>query len=476
MKKVICMFLAIICGITSVMFGFSWLKKPTKTANASVFSEEELIKKDIINPTNLNSSQSVDAIKNESLFDTKNKKIREGNVIVPKTQTNNNIYSSYDISENSFSLTDSVYVWIFIPNAIYNNLTISFENGSGNYLKWTLDDSKLSSDLRGINISDIYYGWRLFEFPVDMAETDDFIGVIDEAKFNKFNISYSREGGTLTDGSANKFMFYHLYSASKFSNDISIVGAQSYACYSIKDNYFATKNYFIDEEIVFTDIRDIFDYFIIGSTNIYQNISTNYSWDIKLIEPNDDEHDLWYESGSKSIKYIFDMIGSHKLEVRLYENRILEKNVPVFYYSTNISVNDFVIGAFSGFDYKFKVNEKNAITFNISSYFKSNGDIIVELEDQDLANVSYYIKDGIIYIELEGLKKGETKINIKATALKPGLNQVLDFSCSADVEFEDIAKKPSSEVFLWVVLGVYGVGFTIFVVISLVKARRVSVK
>ena len=90
--------------------------------------------------------------------------------------------------------------------------------------------------------------------------------------------------------------------------------------------------------------------------------------------------------------------------------------------------------------------------------------------------MTHYIKDGVCYIQVNGLKEGEFDLIVKAKGERLGTNEVKEYSVKTVAKVIDSDKKSASEVFLWVVLCVYGGGFAIFLIISLVKARQVSVK
>lgn len=477
MKKVFGIILAVMISITSVMFDFSWLNHDVKTANAEVveqFQESELKNKvDIVDPVNLNGSLSYDSKENQSIFDYDNEKLREGKVIVPKTKnTNKDIESIYQVKEFSVSFDDSIFIWIFIPDNEIYNLSISFFSNNGEKINWFVSRANLTLWLNGAKINNFTYGWRLFEFCVSDAEMlGEVKNNLTNIEFNNFKVEYYSDEGIIVQDNNNSFAFFSIQKANKFSNFSHIVASQEYVVYKFNQEFLKDDNvYFINEEIIFTSVSKVFEYLIVGEINLKDYSNSNYFWEINIIDPNGKKTDKVFGE-----KYIFENIGYHSIQFKL-KQFVSTGSDTIMFFSTDVYADYYVLGAFTNVDYEVDTNETKLITFNISSYFEITSDINVEVIDKSLATVTYYIEDGVCYIELTGVSEGETKISVSAEGVQPGNYEPVMFKCSTSIKVKNLSQKSTSEVILLVVLGCYGVSFIIFVVISLVKSRHISVK
>ena len=472
MKKVICTILAVLFSITSVMLAFSWLNKSNNSANASVFNENALSGKvNIVDPLNVSGTLFSDAVQNKSLFDYETKSVREGYSIVPKTTNKaNDINSSYEVNSFSLNESESVYIWIFIPNEYFYDLTIEFKTNDSKAITWSFPTLKLTSMLDANTKENCTYGWRLFELSVADAEMEEPVQAnLNSLTFKIFNISYINNRGIFVESNKNQFSFYHIYKAKSFSFRSTIVDAQNYVVYDLKADYFRGNTYFIDEEFLFTGVKNLFNFLIAGQVNLCEETNNDYSWSITVTDSEGKTFDKAFGE-----KYIFEHFGYHKIEFILSEYRGANIEA-ILYLPFTIYVDYFILGSFTNVGYEIDTGETKVITFNISKYFEKTGDVVAYVSDKNKASVTYYMKDGVFYIEVTGIKKGEIKIFVEATGKRVGTDEILTYSCSTVADIEYVGKS-SSEIFLWVILGIYGAGFAIFIAISLVKARKVSVK
>ena len=475
MKKQLSFILALLISITSVMFAFSWLFQPKQETNAQeVFNENNLKDKvDIVDPNNMNAAFLTDMVENQNPFNLSTKEMMTGYSVVPKTTNNlKDIDSAYVIDEFSVVPEESIFMWIFIPNDYYFDLTIAFEDASSNRISWTFSRADLLSMLEDSKLDRYAYGWRLFEFclsDADMTETvEDNISFY---KFKTMKVSYINNTGTFVEKNKNKFSFYHVFRARSFSNYSCIVDTQTYVQYKLNSNFVGDRAYYIDDEILFTNIKSIFDVLIIGQTNLRDYSNSNYSFEISVQDPKGDVISKYFGE-----KFIFDTIGYHRVSFTIKEFRS-EKSEIVLFEQLDFYVDYFAIGSFTNVNYIFEEGEKTAISFKFSkSFIMNETDIEVQSSDKTIAEVTHYIKDGVCYIHVTGLKEGEFDLIVKAKGERLGTNDIKVYSVKTAANVIDSDKKSSSEIFLWVVLAIYGGGIAIFVVISLVKARQVSVK
>lgn len=473
MKKVICTILVVLFSITGVMFAFSWLNISKKTASAETFNENALSGKvNIVDPTNLLSSLYVDAVQNKSLFDYETKQARPGYAIFPNPINNaKEINSTYGVEPFSLTRTDSIYIWVFIPNQYCFDLTFKFYSGQGETISWLFEMETLKTMLESHSVENSTYGWRLFELNVSDSLMEDSVKEsLNSIEFKNFNISYIMSDDMIfVESNKNNFAFYHVYKAQSYSNRSKIVHGQNYVIYDLKNGYFRDDAYFIDEEILFSGIKNLFDFLIVGQVDLVNETNSNYSWKITLTDSQSNVSDIAFGE-----KYIFEHYGYHKIEMMLSEYRGANIET-VLYLPFSIYVDLFALGAFTNVGYEVDVGETKLIYFDVSSYFEQTGDIKVYVSDKNKASTTYYVKDGFLNIELTGLKKGDIKIFVEATGKRIGTEEISTFTCSTAAKIKYVGKS-SSEIFLWVILCIYGVGFVIFIAISLVKARKFSVK
>ena len=472
MKKVFGMILAIIVSITSVMFAFSWLKFDQKTASAASiydFKESKLQNKVDILGTNYQIEYSSQLKQNQAPFDEENEKMMTGYSFFPTEDSLKQVNASYYLNGFSISKAESIFMWIFIPTEQTNKLTLTFEAGS-DYIKWDYETGELLTILKDLS-TDMVSGWRLFEFCVNDADMSDGAkNNLSSLSFTKMNLIYANELEVILTETNNKFAFYHVYKATSYLTESGIAKAQEYSVFKAKEEAFS-KHYFIDEEIYFVSAEDIFEYLYVGQLNLLEYPSTNYSWEFVMIDSESEEND--YTFGEK---YVFEKYGIHRLNLTLYEYR-KDDTAIVMFTQFSFNVERFMLGSFTNIGYKVNVGETKLIKFKISDYFEIvENTLIVEVSNKNKASVTYYLKDNICYIELTGLKDGDIMITAQAQSKNFDSNEPKTYFCTTEVEVVDDDKMSSEEIFLWVIFGVCGTGFAIFVVISLVKSRYDGVK
>ena len=476
MKKHLSFVLALLISITSVMFTFSCIFQPKNKTNAYnlEFNENNLIgKNDIVNPDDMEGSFLSDMVLNQNPFDLSTKNMMSGYSVVPKTiNTLKDIDSAYVINEFSLVPDESVFMWIFIPNDYYFDLTIAFEDSYSNEISWTLSRTELAEMLGASKVGNFTYGWRLFEFCVSDATIDEVVrDNISYYEFNTLKVSYINNTGTYIETNKNKFSFYHVFFAKSYSNKTTIVDSQSYTQVKLNSDFIGDRTYYIDDEILFSNVKSMFDVLIVGQVNLREYSDSNYSFEISVQTPKGDLVDKYFGE-----KFIFDSIGYYKVAIMVKEYRENNSEV-VLFEQMDFFVDYFSMGAFTNVNYVFEAEEKTEISFKFSkSFLIQNNDIKIESSDKSIAEVTHYIKDGVCYIQVNGLKEGEFDLIVKAKGERLGTNEVKEYSVKTVAKVIDSDKKSASEVFLWVVLCVYGGGFAIFLIISLVKARQVSVK
>ncbi len=477
MKKVFGMILAIALSITSVMLGFSWLKfdddKQTQAAtHIEIFDEEDLLNKtDILNPEKLYATYANQQSLNKSPFDEKTEKLKTGYTFIPTENKNKEVNVAYFVEEFTTLPDKSIYMWIFIPNEDVYAFNLSFETTEGYSLSWSFTAYEFEHLIESKSTSEITYGWKLFEFCIGDAKksaeiTHSYTGYV----FNKMSISYTAESNVYQDSNKNKLAFYHVYQADSFSSYSTIVDTIEYANYKIKED-FVSDTYFVDEEIYFTSVVDMFEYIYVGQTNLYESSSSLYAWVMEVVDANGEKHEKNFGE-----KFVFSKVGSHSINITIYEFKSTG-SAAVVYIPIVMRVQNFIFGAFTDIDYRFEKDEPTIIYFKISSYFIFDEEsILVFINDKKKADVTYYLEGNMCKITVTGLKKGDTSISVQIDGAKRGAFESKTYKSTTKIVITDEDAKSSEEVFVWVLLGVYAVGFGIFVVISLVKARRVGVK
>jgi hypothetical protein len=170
------------------------------------------------------------------------------------------------------------------------------------------------------------YGWRLFEFCIsDATMTETVEDNIAFYKFKTLKISYINNTGTYIESNKNKFSFYHVFLAKSFSSYTTVVDSQSYVQYKLNSNFVSEKAYYVDDEILFTNVKSLFDVLIIGQTNLRDYSNNNYSFELSVQSPDGDITNKYFGE-----KFIFDAVGYYRVSCSVKEYRTDKSEVVLF--------------------------------------------------------------------------------------------------------------------------------------------------
>ena len=181
------------------------------------------------------------------------------------------------------------------------------------------------------------------------------------------------------------------------------------------------------------------------------------------------------------------MNGVYRVTIRIKEkNQILEGlglSSTLFGSVCNISLNFnsgvFMLGSFNNSNYEMKLDEQQVLTFKINEHFiKTDENYNIRVSDDDYAEIVETRTIGsTIYISVKAKKAGRVTVGVSATGRRAGDDEEQAYTSSADlIIYSDTADNTWKMVLLWVILGIYGVGFICMLIIFLVKSRKNSVK
>ena len=478
MKRFLSLILSIMCGITLVFASFCVPKSQNSASAAdNVFSEETLTdKQDIIGTTG--NFANTTALQNAAPFDKENKTMMAGNSYAPTASSSGQINTKINFSSAGTpfeaSAGESVYVWIYFPQFLLYELKLGFYTNQQKGIYWLFEDAILLDELNDYGAKGFAYGWRMFELrfaDAQLVGLDSAYGTT----FNIFEIVYQVPDNTQTSETVNESLsFYHVYKAKSF-NRTGVCLYQNYSMFELKESFnLALRNLYINDSIKFNGIYDIFEYVIIGNKDVknYSDLAT-YTWSIILNDSNTSTIDIVYGE-----EYTFKKQGWYSINVKLYKRTTqsgITTNDTVLNTSASFYISEFNMGAFSGNNYFFKVGNRHSVKFTMVEDFVLDSDIVVTVNNKNVASATYYIEGNLCYVVVDLLDVGSAKITLTATGHRDGYSEVKTYTSTLDIHVV-YGERNGSQVFLWICFGGFCATLITYGVISFVKARKFGVK
>lgn len=476
-KRILSLILGIMCGITLVFTGFSAPKtKNSVFAAEGVFSEETLQnKQDIIGITGTYANTT--ALSNAAPFDKKNKVMMSGCSYALAASESGQINTKINVgTEGSFEANsnESVFLWIYFPQFLFYELKIGFYNTQQKGIYWHFEDAILLDELNDYGAKGYAYGWRLFE----LKFADAKLSGLDSAygtTYSIFEIVYQVPDGTqTTETVAESLSIYHVYKATSF-NRTGVCQYQNYTMFELKNSFNdKLRNLYTNDSIKFNGIYDIFEYVIIGNKDVksYSDLST-YTWSIILNDSTTSVIDIVYGE-----EYTFKREGWYSINIKLFKKTTqsgITTNDTVLNTSSSFYITQFNMGSFSGNNYFFKVGTKHSVKFTMVDSFVLDGDIVVTVNNKNVASVTHYIEGNLCYVVVELLDVGNAKITLSARGHRDGYSEIKTYTSTLDIHVT-YGENRGSNVFLWMCFGGFCVTLVTYAVISFVKARKFGVK
>ena len=476
MKKFGVIFLAVVIVLASLLPNFLLLPKNTyqKVVYAESIEDEFYTETAVdlisINPSSV-SSATIETEK--APFDEKTKTRMPGSIITPNADDYGQI-SGTSFATNAFSPTSeqSVFLWIYLIDALKFRLTISILDNASSTLTWSFNENR---------IEEMGPGWKLFELRLkDLQTEDDYSTKVYQFIRIKY-VSYLEDFADDPDyqpydiRTNERLSFYHVFLDKNAENSVNSGNIYNLdrVNYKYNDNFLADKTVFKGDKMQILSPSVIFEYLYIGKYDL-SNLSVvgKYEWRILVSGPNSSD---WSEiEFGDTIS--FSMLGFYRLSVQIYENSALSDrrifNVEFDVYSQELSLGRFVTGT----SYKIKNNENITIRFKLNSGIELQSELSVEMSNNNANVKSYYIEDDYLYVTIEPVSNGSSKLEISAEAKSQNNTKIVTCVSEATITIDKGQGNDLFMIILWVSFACFCIGITIYLLISVVKARDVDVK
>lgn len=465
LRKILCFCLAILCCLPFFAHSNNLLK--TNAVNENEFVNVSEIK--------INSSLNCNKEKNKSLIKKGTSDFVSEYTYSPKQDANENnqtMIFSTDIVE--FNDNQSLFLWVFIPNIIVQDLTIIVSDNGFNSMTWNFSGLRITASndsLSLISLIESYHGsvkrgWKLLELAKEDAIVEGSSTF--EIKTLSIKVGYNDELETKDD---SEFAMTYPFLANKLKNKTNITTHQGYVVYAEKQSFLdAKESLYVDDKIEINSIKDLFSYVVIGKQNILENQS-GYVWNILLTKPSGATQTI---SLDRKIDIIFEESGYYLIDVNLTTSdqdfySLVSENY-------NIYVEKFSFGYFQKNEYKIIKDTQNQIVFSLADNFsiEEDSDIVVEIADKNIFDATYYLENGKIYLNILAKNEGKSNLKISVSGMKLNETQNEIYQSEINIIVEE-AKSPSY-LAIWVVFWCLIFGLIVYLIILFVKSRRFGVK
>lgn len=463
-----------------------FLALPSFPMKKTVFAEDKV--KYVLLPATYNAmgeeqTLSKYNIKNENLynftpFDFENGKRMNGQSLRYYGGENREYVGEYITLETQSNILISenlaLSMWIFFDNVQAHDLSLELVLESGESLSWNFSSIELIS----LVIKSEYeintpYGWNKIYLPFALAtlSNSEILSTETLSTPKKLVFTYSSEN---QGSKISRLSFY----------DINIEETEDKNNFVVeKQNYSFVSTYFMPEEnvslickgdsITLPSKNNAILYAWIGEKNIKELASesnSKYQWDVFVILP----------SGDKETKYdfgdtiTFDKTGTYSIYYSCSEiNSEETSSKTVLSSSLTISVNNINAIYFNKNNFSMKIGATQFFDVAVSQKLSNCSDITFEF-DENALEVGFD-ENGRVFVKAK--KIGEFNIKAKVTGTRL-TNQEKEYETTLTVTVQNREKDKYAtlKVLIYVLLGCFGAGFAICIVISLVKSRKIVVK
>lgn len=478
MKKKLSFILAAVFGLVFVMLPFFAVNKNSKTftAEAATNGEAEFFIEgnsfDLIsnNPTGDIGNCTIE---NTAPFNPETKSVMSGSSITPASDEYGQILNSVGFRINNYqpSSTDVIYMWVYLIDAISFKLKIELNSGSATGLVWEFDSTE---------VYQMGTGWKILalclsDFSSDAIETDKIYNSIAISYYSEFEDYKNEEGYQKYNIVAKEnFSIYHIFYTKNvnLSQNSGIVYSLGNSFYEFSDKFTLSNTVYIGDKLKINSADEIFKYLYIGKYNLSTYLTTgNYYWSLFVKPPESTKTQVEF---GENINFIEN--GFYTISIELTRKGTLTNNT-ILSESFSIYCDELKLGHFlMGSNYKIKDDESVLLLFKLANNISIVDEISVSVNN-DNAKVSYYEENGTLYILVSGCCGGSSSVNVSAKAKSDYGTKTANFTASASIEIESTEEKTDAfVVILWITFGCFCVFFVVYLLISLVKARKNDVK
>lgn len=473
MKKIISLLFAVLISVSCLMLVFPLKTMSANAADVYFHSESQILNKETLIGTEKHNYSATVATEelNSCPLSLDTYKAMSGYIVSPVMDKYAQINSTFMLENANFSENKSIYMWMYFPELPLYDLQITLRASDSSVISWTFESDDLLSMITENSLRSVYCGWKFIEFSInDSDQAKQGIPFTDK-QLVSMNITFKPPVNISIETESETISFYNVYMADSFSGESQILYHQDYTSFKIKDDFLSNINrYYLNDTFKINGIFEVFDTVFVGKLDIrnYGAVS-RFTWKVVIQSDVSAAEVLDFGQG-----YNLKREGWYSVNIKLVEN-IDGTDTVILNTSHSFYCEKFNPGYFDKTNYYFDVNKKYIIKFHVSSNTDYE-DIVVEIADKNIANSTYYVKDGVCYIEIEPLKKGKTDLSLALKAKRADLSvekETFEYNVKIRVDDYDITIE---RTIMWVIFGVFCVAILIFVVISFVKARKFSVK
>ncbi len=412
-------------------------------------------------------------------FDFETGKRMAGTSFKLDSDANSQIINEYvTVSNASIPFDDSkdyaLYMWMYFSDYAVHNLKITLEFETTQVV-WNMSQQTLLGEVEkyGTSVSSLPHGWNLLRLPFSGANKDD-----DSYKSQRpMKLTIDYESPTMAQEKYAALRFYHVYIGETNNEGGLFVEKQDYRIASF--NGFDEKlknNLIIGDEITVPTVASVVNYAWEGETDLTNsrqfNNTTNektFVWVINLLSPSDNTTKRVYEGN----KIKFSEAGNYTLFVQCkdYNDNLIVS------YSQYFSVREFTPIFLKNTAQSKKITMKVGTTYKLefatSQVFSSVGELSYRVVDGDVE-----IKDlGGGVLEVKAHSTGNFILEVSVDGERVAKPELASYK--TEIELEVVKEKKTSNwvfIFIYCVIGAFGVFLIGFVIYSLVKARKFDVK
>ena len=422
--------------------------------------------KDLIS-ANIGSVGGNGALEDVAPFNTDTKHRMEGKSITPTADEYGQVKNK-EFAINTFAPQkgDVVYMWVYLIDVLTFKLDISITGQSTSSLEWSFDSFEVYS---------MGTGWKLLALKLSDFQDERYLN----GSYKSIIITYTSEA----DGGSEKYevktnerlSFYHVFvtNGDESIRKSGVIYDMGSSFYEFSDEFPFGGTVFVGDKIKLQSPEEIFEYLYIGKYDLTDYLgSGKYYWKLSIENPKLARADIDFGD-----TVLFTQIGFYRLTIQMLEEGLLSDDV-VLNKDISIYCDEATLGRFTmGSSYSFKDNESVLVKFKLTPNLKLNGNYSISLNNNNAKISTYYEESGVVYIRIDGVQGGQSILTITANARSLYGEENDTFIAQADIKI--ISTEKQVDVFLvivWIVFACFCVGILIYLVISLVIARKNDVK
>lgn len=473
MKRRQSLFCAILMTLMVLASSFCLSKKSLSSEMAYANIESEYYNEYSIDLLSRNISGNISngVIENIAPFNTDTKQKMEGYSITPTADSYGQVKNKeFKINDFEPIEGDSIYLWVYLFETFTFELKISITDKSASTLVWEFSTQQ---------VYEMGTGWKLLALDfgdlADLEEDQNYLGnTYSHIIFNFLSLE-SEEGDTYEVETHERFSFYHIF----LSNGLNSFGKSgkvadlSGSFFKFKEDFPFGRDVFIGDKMKIQSANQIFDYLYIGKYDLSNYTSSKkYFWVLKIEDPYGVSTNISFGD-----TILFAKEGYYHLNIQLYEtgalvNRlVLNKDISTY-------CDEAKLGRFDmGSSYVMKDSENILLTFRFSDNIQLKDNYEITIDNKNAEIDTYYVENGILYIQVSGVSAGVSTLNISAKASSKLNDEAHDFTSSAEIKILSTEEKVDVfMIIIWATFGCFCGGIIIYMTISLVKARKNDVK